>query len=121
MLNKIRNCRSFSDGFLVCFLKLIHFHVCAFGDEIDNKTFFTYLFISSFICMDIDICPLLESDMIIPLYTNSSKQSFFVFFSIFHKLILDGVPRFIHFVLVINNFQNIIFFERSKPASICHC
>ena len=24
-------------------------------------------------------------------------------------------------VLVINNFQNIFVFERSKPASLCHC
>jgi hypothetical protein len=36
--------------------------------------------------MDIDICPLLEGDRIIPLYTNSLKQSFF-FSTIFYKLI----------------------------------
>jgi hypothetical protein len=38
---QILKCRPFSDGFLVYFisvlLKLIHFHVCAFEEEINKK------------------------------------------------------------------------------------
>jgi hypothetical protein len=73
----IQNCMPFSDRFPVylisAFLKLIHFHVCLFEEEINNKqkTKNKHFFIKFVhFCMDIDICPLLESDGIIPLYMS---------------------------------------------------
>ena len=74
---KILNCRPFFDGFLIYFIsglfKPIHFHVCAFEEEI-NKKKTHFLFSSFFLCMDIVTCPLLEGDMIIPLYTSFNLE-----------------------------------------------
>jgi hypothetical protein len=59
--------------FISVLLKLIHFHVCVFEEEINkNKTKTTTTIFIYFVlyCMDIDICPLLEGDRIIPLYTS---------------------------------------------------
>ena len=70
---KILNCRPFSDGFLEylisVFLKLIHFHVCEFEEEINKKKKHLF-YLVRFFRMDIDICPLLEGNRIIPLYTS---------------------------------------------------
>jgi hypothetical protein len=41
----------------------MHFHVCVFEEKINKKNI-------CYFCMDIDICPLLEGDKIIPLYTS---------------------------------------------------
>jgi hypothetical protein len=70
---KILNCRPFADGFLVYFtsvlLKLIHYLK---KKLIKTKTKTTTTFFIYFVlfCMDIDICPLLEGDMLIPFYTS---------------------------------------------------
>jgi hypothetical protein len=65
--------------------------------------------------MDIDIRPLLEGDRIFPLNTNSLKQSFF-FSSIFHKLILNSVHRFIHCVISHEHFQSSLHGEKEKAV-----
>ena len=52
-----------------CFLKLIHFHVCAFEEEINKKKKKNYL-VRSFLYW-YWLCPPIEGNRIIPLYTNS--------------------------------------------------
>ena len=47
--------------------------MCAFEEEI-NKKKTHFLFSSFFLCMDIVTCPLLEGDMIIPLYTSFNLE-----------------------------------------------
>ena len=45
-------------------------YICVFEKEINIKKTFFISFV--LFCMDIDICPLLEGDRIIPLYTSSN-------------------------------------------------
>ena len=70
---KIINCRPFSDGFLGYFIsvifKLIHFHVCVFEEEINNKKKHDFVLFSSFFFVWI-LTFVLDGDRIIPLNTS---------------------------------------------------
>ena len=114
---KILNCRPFSDGFLVyftsVFLKLIHFHVCVSEEEINlKKHFLSSLFFS---CVDIGICPLLEDDRIIPLYTSFYINQWDEWFRKVWEIWLLKLPQLI---LGCNSKTTVMFLLKKKDSEV---